>query len=80
MIEYHVHTQSEIPAQGSSAVAKAGFNLNNLAEAYGLKDLMDFMDSGVQAEQSNVNEFTTYITASLSPKGTNTLKFWEVSV
>jgi hypothetical protein len=48
-----------------------------LAAQYGIADEMGFSDSGIR-EQSIEQEYQTYITAPLSLKNVNIIKFWEV--
>jgi hypothetical protein len=50
----------------------------SLAERYGLSD-MDFADTEDTEEQTVEQEYQSYVTASLSPKGTNIVTFWEAS-
>ena len=56
------------------------FGLDDLAEQYGIEDLMDFTDNSMPLEQSIDEEFAAYVTLPLSPKKTDILKFWEVSI
>jgi hypothetical protein len=49
----------------------------SLAAQYGLDSDMDFGESG-ETEQTIEQEYQAYITAPLSPKTVNILKFWEV--
>jgi hypothetical protein len=50
----------------------------SLAKQYGLHDDMDIGDSGGH-EQTIEQEYQAYVTAQLSPKNVDILKFWEVS-
>jgi len=43
-----------------------------------LANEMDIADHKNPNEQTIEQEYQTYVVAPLSPKGTNTLKFWEV--
>ena len=49
----------------------------NLAHQYGVMD-MQFATSESAEEQTIKQEFQSFVTAPLLPRGTNTLKFWEV--
>jgi hypothetical protein len=50
----------------------------DLANEYGITDMMDLVDDEVQPESTVEEEYMAYTTAPLSPKGTNIIKFWEV--
>lgn len=50
-----------------------------LAAQYGLGDDMDITGSGATNEQTIGQEYQGYITAPLSKKDVDILKFWEVS-
>ncbi|CAA7267873.1 unnamed protein product [Cyclocybe aegerita] len=78
MVEYHAHANSEMPAHRSPATTQQGFGLDELAERYGLNDLMDFTDNNTHRNQGINEEFAAYFTAPLSEKGTDILKFWEI--
>ena len=52
--------------------------LDSLMRDYGLANEMDIADHENPNEQTIEQEYQTYVVAPLSPKGTNTLKFWEV--
>lgn len=49
----------------------------DLANEYGIADMMDLVDDEVQPESTVEEEYMAYTTAPLSPKG-NIIKFWEV--
>ena len=49
----------------------------NLADQYGVMDMQFATPESVE-EQTIEQEFQSFVTAPLSPRGTNTLKFWEV--
>ncbi|CAA7270363.1 unnamed protein product [Cyclocybe aegerita] len=78
MVEYCAHANPEMPARRSPVTMRQGFGLDELAERYGLDDLMDFTDNNARHNQSIDKEFTAYFTALLSEKGTDILKFWEI--
>ncbi|CAA7270387.1 unnamed protein product [Cyclocybe aegerita] len=67
-----------MPACRSPVTTRQGFGLDELAERYGLDDLMDFTDNNACHNQSIDEEFTAYFTVPLSEKGTDILKFWEI--
>jgi len=50
----------------------------SLAQQYGLPDDMYFATPDSLEEQTVEEEYRSYVTASISPPGTNILKFWEV--
>jgi hypothetical protein len=50
-----------------------------LAQQYGLSDDMEIGNSGSSCQATIEQEYQAYITAPLSPKTMNILKFWEVS-
>ncbi|CAA7261627.1 unnamed protein product [Cyclocybe aegerita] len=78
MVEHHAHANPEMPARRSPATTRQGFGLDELAEHYGLDDLMDFTDNNTCRNQSIDEEFAAYFMAPLSEKGTDILKFWEI--
>ncbi|CAA7265254.1 unnamed protein product [Cyclocybe aegerita] len=78
MVEYRAHANPKMPARRSPATTWQGFGLDELAERYGLYDLMDFMDNNTRRNQSIDEEFMAYFMAPLSEKGTDILKFWEI--
>lgn len=51
----------------------------SLAQQYGLSDDMEIGVSGSQCQATIEQEYQSYITAPLSPKSMEILKFWEVS-
>lgn len=71
--------EPETSTGADNAAKEDLFGIDDLAKQYGLEDLMDFSDGTAQPDQSIEDEFNAYITAPLSPKGTDVLKFWEVS-
>jgi uncharacterized protein Usg len=52
--------------------------LDSLMRDYGLANEMDIADHKNPNEQTIEQEYQTYVVVPLSPKRTNTLKFWEV--
>lgn len=50
-----------------------------MAKKYGIANMMDLGNGATQTEQILDEEYMTYITAPLSPAGTDLIKFWEVS-
>jgi len=51
----------------------------SLAAQYGLDSDMEIGESGAN-EQTVEQEYQAYVTAPLSPKSINILKFWEVGI
>jgi hypothetical protein len=51
----------------------------SLAQQYGLSDDMEIGGSGSHCQATIEQEYQSYITAPLSPKSMEILKFWEVS-
>ncbi|CAA7260680.1 unnamed protein product [Cyclocybe aegerita] len=64
--------------EATQTIKDLGFGLDELAEHYGLDDLMDFTDNNACRNQSIDEEFVAYFTAPLSEKGMDILKFWEI--
>jgi hypothetical protein len=79
MVEYRAWNKPDLDIRVDRAARDQPFALDDLAGQYGLEDFMDFVDHTVQHEQSIDDEFNAYMTALLAPKGTDILKFWEVS-
>jgi hypothetical protein len=68
--------QSAAPsASGESSTAP---QYMSLGDQYGLGDEMEIGGSGTD-DQTIEQEYQSYVTAALSPKTINILKFWEVS-
>ena len=74
-------------AAGVSASPLVGHNvvqsnqvlsLDSLMWDYGLTNEMDISTCKNANEQTIEQEFQSFVTAPLSPKGTSILKFWEV--
>lgn len=80
MAEYRAHTRVPQTAPATPRETESAFGLDDLAEQYGVEDLMNFTDNSTPLEQSIDEEFAAYVTAPLSPKKTDILKFWEVSI
>jgi hypothetical protein len=82
MIEYRERAAAseEQPPPSRSPSPSSGANLPSysLAAKYGLSDDMDVGDPGAN-EQTVEQEYQAYITAPLSPRTTDIIKFWEVS-
>jgi hypothetical protein len=84
MLEYREQKKDALAAASDGAAPmpvapapKAAPAFMSLAERYGLPD-MGF-DAEDTDEQTVEQEYQSYVTASLSRKGTDILKFWEVS-
>jgi hypothetical protein len=81
MLEYRERNKREGPAQTPGAnTADLGTEETkkyfSIADKYGIDD-MDIGESG-ESEQTIEQEYQAYITALLSSKTVNILKFWEV--
>jgi hypothetical protein len=81
MREYHAHLHTS-DIDGSAAHAPApdcqARGWEDLANEYGIADMMDLVDDEVQPESTVKEEYMAYTMAPLLPKGTNIIKFWEV--
>ena len=85
LTEYRAHIRvhpKKPPSHGSHAPTQkqSGFSIDDLADQYDLGDLLDFTRNATSSEQSVDDEYIAYTVASLSEKGTDVLKFWEVSI
>jgi hypothetical protein len=87
MTEYRERARARAVADGVSAPPPVGHNvvqsnqapsLDSLMRDYGLTNEMDITACENANEQTIEQEFQSFVTAPLSPKGTSTLKFWEV--
>jgi hypothetical protein len=80
MQEYreNVTTAAETDLLASSS-EDSGPGYMSLAQQYGLSDDMEIGDSGSHSQATIEQEYQSYITAPLSPKSMEILKFWEVS-
>jgi hypothetical protein len=84
MLEYRERKKKETTTSGDAAPAPAAPKpkdapaFMSLAERYGLYD-MGFANAEDTEEQTVEQEYQAYVTAPLSQKGTNILKFWEAS-
>ena len=85
MLEYREQKKDALAAASSGAAPmpvapapKAALAFMSLTERYGLPD-MGFADAEDTDEQTVEQEYQSYVTASLSRKGADILKFWEVS-
>ena len=87
MTEYRECTRARAVAAGVSASSLVAHNvvqsnqapsLDSLMWDYGLTNEMDISTCKNANEQTIKQEFWSFVTAPLSPKGTNILKFWEV--
>jgi hypothetical protein len=76
MLEYRENatTEEEQPKASSSAAPQ----FMSLAEQYGMGDEMEIGSSGTD-EQTIEQEYDSYVTAALSAKTVDILKFWDVS-
>jgi len=84
MHEYRACSQNSVVAEESRSSATQPPSpaeacvLEDLASQYGIKDMMNMGADAQELEQSVDEEFAAY-TASISPKHTDIIKFWEVS-
>ena len=81
MTEYRkrAHGDTGVPTATTSAPQHQSRGWENLASEYDLADMMDLGNDTGHIQSTVEEEFVTYTTAPLSPKGTNIIKFWEVS-
>jgi hypothetical protein len=82
MKEYHARAAAQDPDPHPSSPqpqSDTGNSWDQLAEQYGLDDMMELEDNVSQAEQTVDEEFSAYTSSPLSPRDTNIIKFWEVS-
>ena len=87
MTEYRERARARAVAAGVSASPLVGHNvvqsnqalsLDSLMWDYGLTNEMDISTRENANEQTIEQEFQSFVTAPLLPKGTSILKFWEV--
>jgi hAT family C-terminal dimerisation region len=85
MTEYRERARARAVAAGVSASPFVGHNvahqapsLDSLMRDYGLTNEMDITTHENANDQTIEQEFQSFVSAPLSPKGTSTLKFWEV--
>jgi hypothetical protein len=81
MTEYRkcTHGNAGVPTATTPAPDHQSRGWEDLASEYDLLDMMDLENDASHVEPTVEEEFITYTTAPLSPKGTNIIKFWEVS-
>ena len=85
LVEYQEWARAERNIVGSSPTAPNPVQSNQvpayftLAEDYGLPQDMYFATSN-NSDQTVEEEFSSYVSGSLSLQGTNMLKFWEVRI
>ena len=82
MAEYHMRARADRRVSGSCAAVSPLIRderpaYANLADQYGVTNMQFATPESVE-EQTIEQEFQSFVTAPLSPRGTNTLKFWEV--
>ncbi len=84
MAEYRARTCSEsTQAQPVPVAPKKKFNLSQLAQRYGVMDMMELSNSNTFTEQTIDEEFLAYTTANFDHaeiQDTDILMFWEVSI
>jgi hypothetical protein len=78
MLEYRENAATE-EEQPPKALSSAAPQFMSLAEQYGLGDEMEIGSGTGTEEQTIEQEYDSYVTAALSAKTTDILKFWEVS-
>jgi hypothetical protein len=87
MTEYRERVRARAVAAGVSASLFVSHNvaqsnqvpsLDSLMWDYGLTNEMDITIHKNANDQTIEQEFQSFVSAPLSPKGTSTLKFWEV--
>jgi hypothetical protein len=78
MLEYRDNAATE-EEQPPKALSSAAPQFMSLAEQYGLGDEMEIGSGSGPDEQTIEQEYDLYVTAALSVKTIDILKFWEVS-
>lgn len=78
MTEYRKRVHG-VPTAATSALGHQNKGWEDLASEYDLTDMMDLHNDPGHVQPTVEEEYITYTTAPLSPKGTNIVKFWEVS-
>jgi hypothetical protein len=78
MIEYRDNVITAVETDQSNAGNSAPGYMT-LAQQYGLDD-MEIGDVGAHRQATVEEEYRSYITAPLSPKSMDIIKFWEVSI
>ena len=79
MLEYREDTATEEVAPSTSKESSEIPRYMSLAAKYGIRDEMDIGSSSSTSDQTIEQEYQSYITAALSPKTIDIIKFWEVS-
>ena len=83
MAEYHTRTSPSSSQSCSTPILAKKFGLGELAQRYGLADIMDFSQSNhLHANQIIDEEFLEYTTVTFGLTGVadaDILAFWEVS-
>ena len=81
MKEYHetLHSDTDNSAANTPTPECQTRGWEDLANEYGILDMMDLADDAGQPEATVKEEYNAYTTAPLSPRSTNIIKFWEVS-
>jgi hypothetical protein len=81
-VEYHERSKAKRGNVSSTTPEPIRSNqipaYTSLAQQCGLLDDMYFATPDSLEEQTVEEEYRSYVTASISPPGTNILKFWEV--
>jgi hypothetical protein len=85
MAEYRArHPSSNVQPQPAPVAAKKKFGLSQLAQRYGVADMIDFSNyNSHNTDQTIDEEFLAYTTAHFSLKdmgNTDILAFWEVRI
>jgi hypothetical protein len=79
MQEYHMHLENQPqPTHNMTTLQQKEKTWHDLAEHYGLKDMMT-ISPAIELGHGIEKEFDTYSDGPLSPPGTDLLGFWGVS-
>lgn len=82
MRKYHdrLHGQVQQPTPGTAASQQQRRSWHDLAGQYGLEDMMDVTGASSQQVQGVEEQFELYENGPLSPRGTDIVGFWAVSI
>jgi hypothetical protein len=79
MLEYRENATTEEEQPKAPSASSVAPHFMSLSEQYGLEDEMEIGGTSDTGDQTVEQEFESYITAALSLKTVDILKFWEVS-
>jgi hypothetical protein len=79
MRKYHDRLHGQQPTPGTAASQQQRRSWHDLAGQYGLEDMMDVSGASSQQVQGVEEQFESYESGPLSPRGTDIVAFWAVS-